>query len=228
MGWFPDQHLVQHAGHGVLIGPPVDRTAAGGLLGAHVLWRADRQPGLGETLSARGAHGQGNPEVCDDRLALQEDVRRLDVPVHDVTLMRVLERIAHGDSNRDGLLDGQLFFPLETLCQRLAFDEWHHVIRERIRRAGIEERKYVGMLEVGRDLDLLEEPLRPEHGGQLRPEHFHGHFPPMFEVLGEVHRRHPPTADQALDGVPVRQRGGQACELLRLFLEQLLHEKGIG
>jgi hypothetical protein len=39
------------------------------------------------------------------------------------------------------------------------------------------------MVQIGRDLDLLVEPLRTKCSGQLCTEDLHGHLPLVLEVL---------------------------------------------
>ena len=55
------------------------------------------------------------------------------------------------------------------------------------------------MLEVGRDLDLVEEPLTTQHRGELRPEHFDGDVAVVLQVVGQVDRGHPAPAKLAAD-----------------------------
>jgi hypothetical protein len=66
------------------------------------------------------------------------------------------------------------------------------------------------MLEVGRDLDLAEEPLGSQGSGQLGPKDLHGHGAVMPEILGEVDGRHPAMTELALEAVPVGQPGPKA------------------
>ena len=61
------------------------------------------------------------------------------------------------------------------------------------------------MLQVGRELDLGQEPLGPDHRGELGAEHLEGHPPGMADVLGQVDRGHAAGADLALDPVAVGQ-----------------------
>ena len=66
------------------------------------------------------------------------------------------------------------------------------------------------MLQPGGDLDLAEEPLGPERGGELGAEHLHGHLAVVLQVLGEEDRGHAPAPELALDGVAVGQSGLEA------------------
>jgi hypothetical protein len=50
-------------------------------------------------------------------------------------------------------------------------------------------------------LNLREEPLGPDDGGELGAEDLDGDFAVVLQVLREVHRGHPALAELALDGV---------------------------
>ena len=65
------------------------------------------------------------------------------------------------------------------------------------------------MLQVCGDLDLFEKPFRTEGGGQLEPQHLDRDLAMVFEVLGEVHRRHAARTQLFLDGVAVGEGGGE-------------------
>jgi hypothetical protein len=66
------------------------------------------------------------------------------------------------------------------------------------------------MIEPGDDLDLAIEPLRPEHGAELRSEHLDRHLAAMLQIVGQVDRRHAAVADLALDGVAAGEGGAEA------------------
>ena len=88
--WVSRQHLVQHAGETVDIAPAVQPLTSSRLLGAHVLGRADRNPGLGQLLARGRRDRPRDPEVTDYRVpGLEQDVLGLDVPVHDIMTVGV-------------------------------------------------------------------------------------------------------------------------------------------
>ena len=66
------------------------------------------------------------------------------------------------------------------------------------------------MLQVGRELDLGQEPLGADHGRELGPEHLQGHPPGVADVLGQVDGGHAAGADLALEPVAVGQGGLEA------------------
>ena len=75
--------------------------------------------------------------------------------------------------------------------------------------AGVVDRKDMGVLEASRDLDLAEESLRAEAGGELGVEHLEGHGAIVAEIERPEHRGHPAAAELALENVTGRQGGLQ-------------------
>src|SRR5256714_14643479 len=102
-----------------------------------------------------------DPEIGNERLPIlsQQDVLWLDVSVDHAASMCVLERAR--DLGRDpyGVDDWQLPFPREPGAQRLTIDVGHHVKQQPALAAGVEERQDVRVLQVRRELDLLEKAL---------------------------------------------------------------------
>ncbi len=117
--------------------------------------------------------------------------------------MRVVERVRHLAREPDRDVRGQSTLSRKPRPQRFAFDEGHHVPQHVIRASGVEQRQDVRVLQTGGELDLLEEPLGPEHGRELGVQHLERHAPAVPHVLGEVDCRHPPRAQLALDAVAV-------------------------
>ena len=76
------------------------------------------------------------------------------------------------------------------------------------------------MLEIGGDLDLVEEPLAADDGRQLGPQHFHRDLAIVLDVVREVHRCHAAGAHFPLDAVAVGEGGLEA-------LKELSHQDSI-
>ena len=72
----------------------------------------------------------------------------------------------------------------------LALDEGHDVEQEAVGLARVEQRQDVGMLEIGGDLDLGQEALGADDGGELGAEHLDRDVAVVAQVVGEVDRRH--------------------------------------
>ena len=68
------------------------------------------------------------------------------------------------------------------------------------------------MLEVGGGLDLDQEPLGPDHGGELGPQDLEGDLAIVLEVLGEIDGGHAAGTQLALDAVAIGQCSGEAVE----------------
>src|SRR5437868_6478240 len=77
------------------------------------------------------------------------------------------------------------------------------------------------MLQVRRDLDFGEKPLDAKHGPELGVEDLDGDAALVFDVARQIHRRHAPASDLAIDLVAVadgfyqlletERHGGSAC-----------------
>jgi hypothetical protein len=60
------------------------------------------------------------------------------------------------------------------------------------------------------DLDLFQEPLDAQGGGEVGPQHLEGHLALVPSVEGEVHRRHAAAADDPANLVALGEGGRQA------------------
>ena len=205
-GRLTHQHLIQHAGQAVLVGTSVYVVSAYPLFGAHVVRGADRHPGLGQFVAPRFAHRPRDTEIRHQGMAfLEQDVFRLDVAVNDVAGMGALQRVGDLAGELDRLAQGQLFLPVQPGPQRLPFDERHDVVEEAGGLAGVVQGQNIGMLQVGRDPDLPEEPVGADRGRQLRPQNLDRHRPIVPGIERQVHGGHASLADQPLDGIaPVK------------------------
>src|SRR2546425_7508896 len=84
------------------------------------------------------------------------------------------------------------------------------------------------MTEAGGGFDLAEKPLPPEGGGELRRQHLDRHRATVVQVLREVDRRHPATAEFALDRVATGDGGLQAGDRVghhEILLAGRLHDR---
>ena len=68
------------------------------------------------------------------------------------------------------------------------------------------------VLEIGGELDLSQEALGADDGGELGPQQLERDPPVVPEILGQVDGRHAAGADLAFDPVAVRQGPLQAAE----------------
>ena len=141
---------------------------------------------------------------------MEEDVLRLDVPVDDAVPVRVIKGARDVACDPHCVLDGQLLLAREPLPQRLPLDVRHDVEEEprtgalpdvRPRLARVVQRKDVGVVQPGGDLDLAQEALHAERGTELRVQDLDRHFPMVSEVFGDVDGRHAAPAKLALEPV---------------------------
>ena len=64
------------------------------------------------------------------------------------------------------VLERQLLLPVQVVPKRLALDVGHDVVEEAAGFPGVVQRQDVRVVQRGRDLDLAQEPLRAQGGGQ--------------------------------------------------------------
>ena len=159
------------------------------------------------------AEGQRNPEIGDQGLiALEQDVFRLDITMKDALPVGVLERADDLRGEPDRLPDRELPLPTQPASQRLALDEGHDVEQHTPGGAGIEQRKDMGVLEIGGHPDFFEESLGADHGHQFRPEDLDGHRAVMPKVAGQEHQRHPALGQLALHQVSIAECQAELIE----------------
>ena len=189
----------------------IDAGVGGRLLGRHVGRRAERDAGGGELLPSGGfADGLGHTEVGHQRMAAgEEHVVGLDVAVHDAAPVRVRQGVGHLDQDLHRVVDRQLALPGNPGAERLALDVGHDVPEEPPGFTRVMQRQDVGVLKLGRELDLTQEPLGAERDGELGAEHLESDEPLVPEVPCEVHRGHAALPELALNGIAVCQGRGQ-------------------
>ena len=130
------QHLVEHRAQGEDVGPPGDVLLAHRLLGTHVLRSPDAHAAFGEPPAAAAFEHQRNPEVGHQcPILVQQDVRRLHIPMHEAVTMCVIKCTRDVTRDTDRIGHRHLCFAIETIAQRLALDERHHVIGDSVRLA---------------------------------------------------------------------------------------------
>ena len=99
---------------------------------------------------------------------MEQDVLGLDVAVDDAVAMGVVEGAGDFLREADGILDRELLFAGEPIAEGLALDEGHDVEELAVGAAAVEQGQDVGVLEIGGELDLLEEALGADDGRRVR------------------------------------------------------------
>ena len=212
----PREHFVEHAAQRVEIAPAIEVALAHRLLGAHVGGGADRQAGLGELLAAGGVDRPRDAEIGHPRVpAREQDVFRLDVAVNHLMGVGIAERIGHLAGDLQRWFERQLLLTSQAVAERFAFDQRHDVIEELAGLTAVQQRQDVGMVQLCRDRDLAQKPLRPQRRSEFRPQHLERHLAVVLQVLGEVDGGHAAGADLALDAIAVDQCGPELFGDLR-------------
>jgi len=166
--------------------------------------RTERETGLGDPGASRLGHGQRYPKIGDDRLAsLEQDVFRLQVTVDDSLGVGVVQGVGEQGDQANNVFDRQLAFALQPRAQGLTLYVRHDVVQEAVSCPAVEQRQQVGMLQIGGDLDLGQEPIGAEHGSELGLENLHRDLAVVFQVLREIHSRHAALPQLPLDAVAV-------------------------
>ncbi len=146
---------------------------------------------------------------------VQQDVCRLDVPVHDVGAVSVAQRIRHLARDLERVADRELAFPGEAPLQGLALDIGHDVVDQPIGLVGIVERQDVRVVEAGGNLNLAEEAGCAHLRGQVGAEHLDGNGALVLEVVGQEDLGHPALPQFPLKLVAGGERSAEAFKQLR-------------
>ena len=207
----PCQQFVQQHAERINVAAGVDvELVELSLLGTHVLEGADDRSEFGEqrTLGELDAGGLGQAEVDHLRhrlVIVQTDhhVGRLEIPMDDPFLMRVLHGLTNGDEQLETLTGRQAVF-VAVAGDGNPLDELHHEVRPAAAAAcrvttrgpGVEDLGDVGMIHEGERLPLGLEPREHLPAVEARlhklERHFALHGP---HLLGHVDGAHAPFAD---------------------------------
>ena len=210
-GGTPRYALEEHAAERVDVAPVVDLLERGDLLGAHVGGGADRDPGAGEPVAARGRHRSRDAEIEEDRpLRTEDDVLRLHVPVDDAVAVGMVDGIEQVVRQPDGFGEGEAGHSPKLLPQGRTLHVRHDVVDDPVQLARIQQPGDARVLEPGREPDLPEEAIARDTDQELRVEHLEGDPLPL-PVRGEIDPRVPALADLSLDLIlplegPLNQR----------------------
>ena len=204
VGFAPRQQLVQHHAEGVDIGHRGDRLAAH-LLGRGVV-QGERTRGVAGLLGGvfLGIEQLGDAEIEQAHMAVRrdQDVRRLEVQMHDQTGVRMADGRADLQKQTDAPRHQQRAL-LAPLGDRGAVDVVEREIGLQVAvDARIEQMRDVRMFEAGEDLALPAEAQVQARIGEAGPQQFQGHA-----ALVEAVRtpRQPDLAHAALAEQPVQR-----------------------
>ncbi len=203
-------HLEQDGPHGVDVDPVVDVLALG-LLGGHVLRRADDDPRPGH---AAGVERPGDAEVHDlgVALAVDHDVLGLEVAVDDAEAVGLDEALEDLAGQVEGLGLVEVARAADEALQVLARDVFHGDVDRQPFLADVVHPADVPVGDLAGQLDLVAEALDDlEVGGDLRLEELEGDDLADLAVVGLVDGAHTALAD-LLDDLEAAGEGGAPLE----------------
>ncbi len=204
---------------------------AADLLGRHVGGRADERAALRLLRVGFGRRGEPRDAEVDHAwapVAVDEDVRGLQVAVHDAAVMAVLERVADGrELKREGARVGARIAPprddVARVRHALHHDEGNRPRAARLDSGGVEPRDR-RVLEAGERRRLGAEARDIARAGALGPEDLHGDRARGLELprrehradaAAPKHRLEHASADRVADSGLLGRvwRGGRIAEL---------------
>jgi hypothetical protein len=153
---FSGEHLIGDHGEGKLIGPALYGVALD-LFGRHVIGRAHHDSVLSHLLGKNFGHAKIR-DFCV-RALVNQDVGRLDIPMHNAFFVGVIE--ANSGLPEDGERDASRyrFLTIEDLLERRPVDEFHEDVSQAVLFRDIVDRYDVRMREDAGRLRLPEKAL---------------------------------------------------------------------
>jgi hypothetical protein len=205
------EHLVEHAAEGPDVGPLVNRPASH-LFRAHVGGRPHDDADLCQHrhrqrfCARRGGHrvecfGEAEVEHLRNTVRPEQDVRGLEIAVHDAALMRRLQRIDDLSGDGQRLLDrNRADHNAVSECQ--PFDQLHRKRRAAIAAVDAVDLRDVLVIERGQHFGLsLKSCQTASVANKGRGEHLQSDIAFQVEISGAVDLAHAARADEADDFV---------------------------
>ena len=205
------EHLVDHHPQGVDVGPGVEGALPAALLWGHVVRRAHDHAAAGLV----AAVDPGDAEVDDHGFlpavgrAGQQDVRGLEIAVHDPDAVGLGERTGHVLEDGHGVAEEHRP-PGEAIFEALALDQGHDDVAEARERplghgAIVEDGHDVIAGQLGQRPGLpLEAHAIVAGGGDKAVERLHRHHPIQPQIQAPVHHPHAAAAHAVDEGVAIR------------------------
>jgi hypothetical protein len=151
-------------------------------------------------LASRLDDGPRDPEITDQRTTfVEQHVPRLDVAMHDVLLVCIVEPTSDLSRYVHYVAHWQAYAIVQQRRERSAGGKRHHVVQQTVVFVGSEQRQDVGMIQRPQELDLSMEPHCPHSAAELRIQDLERHRPPIRQPLGIVDRRHATPPQPVLD-----------------------------
>ena len=115
----PAEQVIQRCPERVDVRAPVDIPARPGLLGRHVVGRADGHPGAREAAVRLGRFRQAPVSELHSAVPGYEDVFRFDVAMEQPPGVRVIEGLSDGKTDSQSVRLGQALISLQELLKSL-------------------------------------------------------------------------------------------------------------
>ena len=192
------EHSVPDRGKRVLVAARVQRLLAHGLFGTHVVQRADDHAGTSESMRLR-IRALGDAKIHHHHgalRALQHDVLRLHVAMHDARTMRRVQREGCLTQDADGLQYAEAAVALDHRGQAIALDERHGEIHEAAALAHRVDGNHVRMSQLGDGFRLALKPFE-QHlvHHEVAANGLDGDLALQALVIGDVHFRKSATTE---------------------------------
>ena len=165
--------------------------------------------GAEKTAVARGRHrgGSGQPgdaEIrhLDHAILVHQDVLRLDIAVHDVVPVRVIDRRQDAQHHGNRLAGRNAAHAADQILERLPAHEFHHDVGHPVE-PHVEHVHDVLVRHLGRRLGLVAEAAHELLVAlEFRAQQLHRHFPARLLIQRAIHDRHAARADDFYELIP--------------------------
>ena len=219
---FAGEHLVRDRTKRIQIRVKIHPFLAHRLLGAHVLRRAERQSGLRHARAARVLHGEGDAKIGEQRVpALQQDVLRLDVAMHDTQAVRIAERVGHFTGDPQRLVDRELRVTRQAISQCFTRDKRHHVEQQSLHFTAVQQRENMRVLQSRRGFDFGDETPGAKRGTEIFVQHLDRHLAFVSQIERLEHGGHAASTGFAIDAISVGERRGESLAKIHAHTLQL-------
>ncbi len=209
------EHLEEHTSQREQVAAPVDGFT-GGLPRAHVGRRAYRDAYLRvhRVLLSGRDESFADAEVGHHRMPfVQQKIFRLDVAMHHVVSVRVVERVGHFAGEAHDVIDGQSLRLGETVAQRFTRQQRHGEPERPVVIAGIVQRQDVRMREGRGEADFAQKAVAAKRVAEVGAQHLERHLTLVAQTMGAVHGGHTASAELRAKAVAVGEGGGEAGQV---------------
>jgi hypothetical protein len=214
--WLADHQLISDESKGIDVASSADLAIACGLLGTHVLGRADDQPDASQPPVVRRSHRASNPEIREHRSAaafVEEHILGFHVAVDDALRMGVREgrSYVHEDAGRSS--EVRSCRTTEQLSDALSANVLHHEIEMFPRLARSEDSDDSRMSQLRDKAGFEEEPVaKRRRRSEVRADDFDGDWPVESEIVRQVYPTHGAFAEDPFEHVLTSQRAVERVE----------------